>query len=120
MKAFLATMNYIPDKKGAIDSIDYVEFHKDLLPGLTYIKLQVTMDLLLENTRKDVGIFLQRSTETDYRGQISIEPGDFLKFRIPDHVYAKLREWGHKVDKVNDKSRNEHQQKAKELKSKQQ
>jgi hypothetical protein len=120
MKAFLATMNYVPDKKGAIDSIVYIEFHQDLLPGLTYIKLQVTQDLLLENTRKDVGIFLQKSTETDYRGRITIEPGDFLKFRIPDHVYAKLREWGRKVDKVNEVISDERRQKAKELKANQQ
>ncbi len=117
MKAFLATMNYIPDKNGAIDSIVYVEFHKDLLPGLTYIKLEVTQDLLLKNTRKDVGIFLQRSTETDYRGRITIEPGDFLKFRIPDHVYVKLREWGHKVDIVNEAINDERRRKEKEAKA---
>jgi hypothetical protein len=120
MKAFLATMDYIPNKKGAIDSIDYVEFHKDLLPGLNYIKLEVIQDLVLEKISKDVGIFLQKSTDTDNRSRSSIEPGDFLKFRIPDHVFVKLKEWGLKVRKVNNESRNEHQQKAKELKDTQQ
>jgi hypothetical protein len=93
MKAFLATMDYVPNKKGAIDSIEYDEFYTELLPGLTYVRLIFSRPLILNKSYKDVGVFLQRSTETEYRERIYIEPGDFLKFRIPDHVYAALKKW---------------------------
>lgn len=119
MKAFLATMDYVPNKKGAIDSITYVEYHKDLLPGLTYIKLNVSMDLLLENHRKNVGIFLQKESNTDYRGRIFIEPGNFLKFRIPDHVYSKLRGWGLETRNFNKMIRQDEVRKKRELKANQ-
>lgn len=33
-KANLATMDYVPSKKGATTSLYYREFHKEILPGL--------------------------------------------------------------------------------------
>ena len=111
MKAFLATMDWAPNK-GAFDSIEYEEFHTELLPGLTYIRLQFHSALLLDKSYTDVGIFLQRSTGTDYRHQLNINPGnidtgEFLKFRLPDHILAKMKEWQEIMRPVNDVARKE-------------
>lgn len=113
MKAFLATMDYVPDKKGAIDSIQYDEFHKELLPGITYIRLDVLSPLILNKPYTNVGIFLQQSTETEYRNKIYIEPGEFLKFKIPDHLYARMKEWNMKMEPVNSKVMHEIREKKK-------
>lgn len=101
MKAFLATMDYVPNKKGVIDSIEYEEFHTELLPGLTYIRLDVLSPLLLNKPYTNVGIFLQRSTEMEYREKNYIESGDFIKFRFPDHILAKMKEWNKKIKSAN-------------------
>lgn len=102
MKAFIATMDYFPNKKGAIDSVQYDEFHKELFPGLTYVRLYFFRPLILNKSYKDVGIFLQRSTETEYRDKIYIEPDEFVKFRIPDQIYAILKEWKESINRAND------------------
>ncbi|MCL2459202.1 MAG: hypothetical protein FWF31_10265 [Desulfobulbus sp.] len=107
MKAFLATMDYVPRKRGGADSIEYEEFHAELLPGLTYIRLNFPSALILGKSYnyKDVGIFLQRATGTDYRHQLNnpgiINPDQFLKFRLPDHILAKMKEWQETIKPVN-------------------
>lgn len=105
MKAFLATMDYVPKKKGAIDSIEYEEFHTELLPGLTYIQLMFgSTPPILGRSHNDVGIFLQSSTETEYRQKIYIEPGEFIKFRLPDHILKCMKEWSIKIRPINNET----------------
>ncbi|MCL1981017.1 MAG: hypothetical protein FWG62_08095, partial [Proteobacteria bacterium] len=116
MKAFLATMDYVPNKRGAGGSIEYEEFHTELLPGLTYIRLKFHSAMLLRESYKDVGIFLQRSSETDYRYQLNTNPDDFLKFRLPDHILAKMKEWQEIMRPVNDVARKEDDAARKEMK----
>jgi hypothetical protein len=102
-KANLASMNYIPGKQGAIADLYYREYHRDILPGLAYIKLDCSVPYwIIKKPRKNIGIWLQRESKTDYRGRIHVDPGVFLKFKIPDHVLRKVREWGLKADEVND------------------
>ena len=107
MKAFLATMDYVPRKRGVGGSIEYEEFHTELLPGLTYIRLNFHLALILGKSYnyKDVGIFLQRATGTDYRHQLNnpgiINPDQFLKFRLPDHILVKMKEWQETIEPAN-------------------
>jgi len=89
------------------DSIQYEEFHAELLPGLTYIQLRFPSALILGKSYnyKDVGIFLQRATGTDYRHQLNnpgiINPDQFLKFRLPDHILVKMKEWQETIEPAN-------------------
>lgn len=92
-KANLASMDYIPHKQGATDSLLYVEYHKDLLPGVSYIKLDAPPPMMIDRPRKNIGIWLQKESKTDYRNRIDADPNDFLKFPLPDQIFEKVREW---------------------------
>jgi hypothetical protein len=116
-KANLASMNYIPGKQGAITDLYYREFHKNILPGLAYLKLDCSPpSLMIKEQRRNVGIWLQLESKVDYRGRIHVEPDGFLKFEIPDHVFQKVREWGllakEASDKIDKIRRKEAQQEA--------
>jgi len=100
-KANLASMDYVPGKQGAIDSFSYEEFHKDILPGLAYIKLSAPTPLLISKPRKNIGVWLQKESKVDYRSRVHVDPNDFLKFAIPEHVFQKVREWGFKTKGAN-------------------
>jgi len=97
MKAFLGSMGY----KGYLppgDSIVYDEYHTELLPGLTYIRLIIYGALILDDTLNhkkytDIGVYLQRDTNADYRHTLSYNPDDFYKFRLPGQIQAKMKEW---------------------------
>jgi hypothetical protein len=103
-KANLASMNYIPGKQGAITDLYYREFYKTILPGLAYIKLDCSPpSLMIKEPKRNVGIWLQRESNADYRGRIHVDTGDFLKFEIPDQVFQKVREWGLLAKEASDK-----------------
>jgi len=120
MKAFLASMDYEPHKKGALDSITYDEYHTELLPGLTYIRLTLFVEPILGKPYTDVGVFLQRTTDTDYRQRITIYPGEFLKFRLPDHILTKMKEWRAMMKPVNAAIRKEWREQREQATKKQQ
>lgn len=101
-KANMASMDYIPNKQGAITDLSYKEFHKDILPGLTYIKLDCPPpSMIIDRPRKNIGIWLQKESEIDYRSQIHVDPGDFLKFPLPNQILEKVREWGVRAREAN-------------------
>lgn len=100
-KANLASMDYIPNKQGAIDSLLYVEYYKNLLPGLSYVKLDAPPPMIIDSQRKNIGIWLQKESKTDYGSQVHVDPGDFLKFPIPEQIFEKVREWGLKAREAN-------------------
>jgi len=103
-KANLASMNYTPGKQGAITDLYYREFYKNILPGLAYIKLDCSPpSLMIKEPTKNIGIWLQKESKADYRGRIHVEPGDFLKFEIPEHVFQKVRKWGLVAKEASDK-----------------
>lgn len=100
-KTNLASMDYIPQKQGAIDDLWYAEYHKNLLPGLSYIKLKGSPPMMIDRPKKNIGIWLQKESKTDYRSQVHVDPGDFLKFPIPEQIFEKVREWGLKAREAN-------------------
>lgn len=103
-KANLATMDYAPGKEGAITSLYYREFHKDILPGIAYINLDCSPpSFMIKNLKNNIGIWLQKESDVDYRGRFDINSENFLKFKLPDPVYQKVREWGLQAKKFNDR-----------------
>jgi len=100
-KTNLASMDYIPKKQGAIDDLWYVEYHKNLLPGVTYLKLKGSPPMMIDRPRRNIGIWLQKESKTDYRSRIHVDPGDFLKFPVPEQVFEKVREWGLRAREAN-------------------
>ncbi|MBD1401027.1 hypothetical protein [Pelovirga terrestris] len=102
-KANLATMDYIPGKKGATTSLYYREFHKDILPGLAYIKLDCSPpSVMIDRPIINVGIWLQVESQVDYRSRIEIDTDDFLKFAIPDGVFKEVRKQSLRARKANE------------------
>jgi len=102
-KANLATMDYIPRKKGATTSLYYREFHKDILPGLAYIKLDCSPpSVMIDRPINNVGIWLQVDSQVDYRSHIEVDTDDFLKFVIPDGVFKEVRKKSLTARKANE------------------
>ena len=103
MKAFLATMDYVHNKKGAINSMNHIEFRKNLLPQLTYIKLAVTMTLTLKNQRNNLGVWLPLRTSVVETRTPSAQNDRFVKFQLPQPIYENLRDWALQVGTLNGK-----------------
>ena len=102
-KANLTTMDYMPRKKGVTTSLYYREFHKDILPGLAYIKLDCSPpSIMIDRPIDNVGIWLQVDSQADYRSQIEVDTDDFLKFAIPDGVFKVVRKQSLAARKANE------------------
>lgn len=103
-KANLATMNYIPGKKGATTSLYYREFHRNILPGLAYIKLDCSPpSVIIDRPIKNIGIWLQKDSQVDYRSRIDVDTDDFFKFSVPDPIFEKVRKISLHTRDENDK-----------------
>ena len=103
-KARMATKNYLPGKQGAISDLDYIEYHKNILPNLNYLKLNFSpFSLMINKVNSGVDIWLQQRSRTDYRSRISVNPNDFLKFSLPKITLQKIREWGLQAKEANRK-----------------
>ena len=101
-KARLATKNYVSGKRGAITDLRYRGFHKEILPGLSYAKLGCPPPwVIIDGHNKVVDIWVQQQGNTDYRSRINSDPGDFIKFSIPNVVLQKIREWGRQAKDMN-------------------
>jgi len=104
MKAYLATMNYVPGKQGAINSMDYLGFYREILPSLAYIKLgdSPSNSLMSGRKRKNMGVWLQKEIKTGYRSHIYVDPGEFIRFEIPSFLLTKIQEFALVAEKAND------------------
>ncbi|WP_139167619.1 hypothetical protein [Desulfuromusa kysingii] len=103
-KARMATKNYMPGKQGAISDLDYIEFHKNILPNLDYLKLNFSpFSLMINKVNNGVDIWVQQRGNTDYRSRIKSDSSDFIKFSIPEVVLQKIRQWGNQAKEANRK-----------------
>ncbi len=103
-KARMATKNYVFRKRGTMSDLDYIEFHKDILPRLAYIKLYFSpFSLIIDKVNNGVDIWVQQQGNTDYRSRIKSDPSDFIKFSIPEVVLQKIRQWGKQAEEANTK-----------------
>lgn len=99
--AFLATPDYrwkpggdISTREGFAAGMFYEEYHRDLFPGLAYLKIDTTCPSYSSMEKLEViQVWLKREGGRDYRKQLREEPEDFLKFTIPQPFYRKILPW---------------------------
>ncbi|MCL2336072.1 MAG: hypothetical protein FWC60_01490 [Firmicutes bacterium] len=82
---------------GGHDSIECDEYYTELLPGLAYIRLQsyggVVLYASLRKNLGDFGIFLRRPTaQYPPYGHFN-DPNEFIRFKLPDHILTRIKEW---------------------------
>lgn len=80
----------------------YEEYHRDLFPGLAYLKIDMGCPVFSwMDGIKTAEIWLKREGAKDYRKQIRMEPQDFLKFTIPPKMYRQILSWRKEVAAYN-------------------
>lgn len=88
-------------------SMFYEEYHRDLFPGVAYLKIGMgcpaypSMDKL-----ETVQVWLKREGGRDYSKQLREEPEDFLKFMLPPGFYRQIIQWTKQTAAYNESLRN--------------
>jgi len=83
-----------PKKSYGGHGIFYEEYHRDLFPGIAYLKIDMTCPTYSWMDEVDtVQIWLKREGAKDYRKQLRMEPQDFLKFTISSKIYRQILGW---------------------------
>lgn len=91
-KSYIASMDYLPKKRGLLSDITYEEYHKELIPGLAYIKLYTATPMFPnENAHWPLAIWLERQNGKDYERLPQLDPADFLKFELPKPFFKEVR-----------------------------
>lgn len=99
---WLATPDYLWQKQGASVSMFYEEYHRDLFPGMAYLKIDMACPAYSWVDKTDVvQIWIKRRDARDYGKQLKVEPEDFLKFMIPQAFYRKIVGWTKETARYN-------------------
>ena len=89
---WLATANYDWDH-GAATGMFYEEYHRDIFPGLAYLKVDMGCQIFSWMSKVDTAqIWLKKEGAKDYRKHLKEDPNDFLKFSLPSTFYKKILE----------------------------
>lgn len=89
-KAYFASINYIPGKSGLVLDLSYAEYHQDLIPGISYVKLYTSTSMFPDSNRKGpFSIWLEKKGGPDYEKLRQIDPNDFLKFELPEQFFKQ-------------------------------
>ena len=107
--SFLASPDYRWKKGGDISTREgfgvgmfYEEYHRDIFPGLAYLKIDMACPAYSSVDKLEVvQIWLKRQGGRDYRKQLREEPEDFFKFTIPKPFYRKIIVWIKETSKYN-------------------
>lgn len=83
-----------PKKPYAAVGMFYDEYHRDLFPGLAYLKIDMACPAYSWVDKVDVvQVWLKREGAKDYRKQLRKDPQDFLKFTLPVAFYKQISRW---------------------------
>ncbi|MBW7900128.1 MAG: hypothetical protein H3C26_01505 [Rhodocyclaceae bacterium] len=100
--ALVATLDYAPDTRGASTDVgvSQAEYVRELLPGLTYLKLRGSCGMMSWEKRVDtVQLWLKKANSKDYRKRLVPDPDDFIKLPLPSALYRKALSWRGMFDK---------------------
>lgn len=91
-----------PKKPYAAVGMFYDEYHRDLFPGLAYLKIDMGCPAYSWVDKVDViQIWLKREGGKDYRKQLQKDPADFLKFTLPSSFYRQIAQWTKQIAAYN-------------------
>jgi hypothetical protein len=94
--ALVATLDYVPDTRGASTDagVGQAEYVRELLPGLTYLKLSGSCGMMSWEKRVDtVQLWLKKADGKDYRKHLVPDPDDFIKLPLPSALYREAVTW---------------------------
>lgn len=93
-KSMLTTTDFVWNKVGGGVGMFYDEYHRDLFPGLAYLKISMGCpNFSWMDKIETIQIWIQREGTKDYRHQDREDPEDFLKFTLPKAFYGKIHLW---------------------------
>lgn len=99
---------------GAVDMF-YEEYHRDLFPGLAYLKIDMGCPAYSWVDKIETAqIWLKREGAKDYRKHLRMERQDFLKFSLPKDFYRQIIRWVKQTAAYNRPLLEEHQRKSKD------
>ncbi len=99
--ALVATLDYVPDalrgaaRGASIDvGVGQAGYVRELLPGLTYLKLHGSCGMMSWEKRVDtVQLWLKKADGKDYRKRLVPDPNDFIKLPLPSALYREAVTW---------------------------
>lgn len=99
--ARVASLDYVPNIQGASTDLDgQAEYVRELLPGLTYLKLRGSCGMMSWEKQVDtVQLWLKKADGKDYRKRLVPDPSDFIKLTLPSALYRKALTWRGAFDK---------------------
>lgn len=93
-KSMLTTTDFFWNKVGGGVGMFYDEYHRDLFPGLAYLKIDMGCPNYSWTEKVEtMQIWIQREGTKDYRYQDREDPEDFLKFTLSKAFYGKIHPW---------------------------
>jgi len=106
--AFLASPDFVWPKSGWRFGVHYEEYHRDLFPGLAYLKINIgcTTGRPVGTPKKAVELWLKREGGNDYSRVVKVDPNDFLKFPIPQVFVNRILELAAIADERNQRTSN--------------
>lgn len=93
-RARWATPGYRYQEQGASMSIFFEEYHRELFPDISYIKLDTTCPAYswVEKV-SSIQLWIERQGGKDYTLVTRVESDDFHKFSVPNHLWIQIRPW---------------------------
>ncbi len=93
-RARWATPDYRYQEQGASTSIFFEEYHRELFPDISYIKLDTTcLAYSWVEKAPSIQLWIERQGGKDYTLVTRVESGDFHKFSVPNHLWGQIRSW---------------------------
>jgi hypothetical protein len=101
-RAALASPDVKLPTKGYWAGIVFDAFHRNLFPGISYIKFHSECGFLADGeTREIIQLWVERAGGKDYNYVVYPDPSDFLKFDLPPAFYKAAIKWAKPADEYN-------------------
>ena len=112
MTTFLTSADYSFRKKGFSTSCKIEEYYRNIIPGVSYLKIDMGSFPLPSESQLTgpMQLWLKRTGGTDYSKQLmpNPKPEDFFRFDLPALFYQQMRPSVDEVRKFNDNYFKEH------------
>lgn len=94
LMAWLATPDFLWRKQGNTSgSMSYEEYHRDLFPGLAYLKIDMTCQAYSWMDKAEAMQLWLRHERAPDNQKLRIEAEDFVRFAVPYLFYQKVIGW---------------------------